>query len=393
MIQKQEKKDAETKLNAWGHAYNDAYHYIIPLLLPFLRQEFSFSYFQSGLIITMHEALRSVFSLISGAIADRYNHKQLIIAFGFFLSSFLLGSVIYIRNLFSLILVLILMAIGVSTFHPLATALIGERKGSKKQGRDFGLFSAAGTLGLVIISFLFGWLVQFLGWRSTCLLLSVPGMILGWKYIRLGSKESQDKRSSGPVSYRSLFALFFLTRGIMCLGTKTILSFLTIYATVYIGLTTGASAWIISIYFLGVLIGSLFICRFIDNHNPLIFSIITTFVTSLLIYGLTYSKIPLMMGFLVACIGLMEGIYFPTQNTWLAQAEPNRTQGKLFGFGFFIEGFAATITPSVYGWLADRFDLLIAYRLATIPVFISFILYIILYHLSRRGIISKAKAF
>ena len=143
MISKK-KKNLQFKINAWGHAYNDAYHFIIPLLLPFFRQEFLFTYFQSGLILTVHVALRSIFSLIFGSLGDRFNHKHLFISFGFFLSSVLLGSVVWISNLSFMITVLLLMAIGVSTFHPLATAMIGENAKPGKQGRDLSLFSAAG---------------------------------------------------------------------------------------------------------------------------------------------------------------------------------------------------------------------------------------------------------
>ena len=41
---------SKLKLHALGHSYNDMYFFIIPLLLPLFREEFSLSYFQSGLI-------------------------------------------------------------------------------------------------------------------------------------------------------------------------------------------------------------------------------------------------------------------------------------------------------------------------------------------------------
>lgn len=378
-------KNIPLKLNAWGHAYNDAYHFIIPLLLPFFRQEFSFTFFQSGIIITVHEALRSIFSLLFGALADRYDHKHLIISFGFIFSSILLGSVIWLRNLPLMITVLLLMAIGVATFHPLATAMVGEKAKPGRQGRDLSLFSAAGTLGLIIISLLFGWLVQIWGWRMTCFVISLPGFILGWGYTKIKNDQStRIKKKEGKITHRNLFLVYFLSRGVLCLGTKPILSFFPIYATTYIGLGTGSSAWIISIYFFGVLAGSLLISRILDRKNPLQFAIVSTLTTSVLVYILTYSEIPLIMGILVACIGFMEGIYFPSQNTWLTHAVSSETRARLFGLGFFIEGFSATVAPSVYGWLADQFGLVQAYRLASIPIFISFLLYIVLYRMAEK---------
>jgi len=117
-------KNIQLKISLLGHAYNDIYLFIIPLLLPFFRLEFSFTYFQSGLILAIHVALRSIFSLVFGFLGDRFDHKHLFISFGFALPSILLGSIVLISNLPFMIAVLLLLAISVSTFHPLATTMI-----------------------------------------------------------------------------------------------------------------------------------------------------------------------------------------------------------------------------------------------------------------------------
>ena len=73
------------------------------------------------------------------------------------------------------------------------------------------------------------------------------------------------------------------------------------------------------------------------------------------------------------------------ENTWLTQVSSNLTRGKLFGFTIFIEGLSATIAPSLYGWLADKFGLVYAYRLASIPIFISFFFYLTLYYMVKKS--------
>ncbi|MFW5804656.1 MAG: MFS transporter [bacterium] len=376
-------KNIHLKLNALGHAYNDAYHFIIPLLLPFFRQEFLFTYFQSGLILTLHVALRSIFSMAFGSLTDRYNHKHLFIAFGFALSSFLLGSVIFINNPYFMIITLLLMAIGVSTFHPLATAMVGEKAKPNKRGRDLSFFSAAGTLGLTIMSLMFGWLVQISGWRMTCLFISLPGFLLAWGYTQLNNEVPEHDNQPRSLTDRSIFIIFFTGHGFRNLGTWAILSFLPTYATDYIGLNPGISAWIVSIFFAGVLSGSIAISQILDRKNPIKFVTSATIISALLILILTYSTMPIIMALLVACIGLAQGFYFPAHNTWLIKVSSTQTRGKLFGFAIFIEGISATIAPSLYGWLADQFGLVLSYRLASIPIFISFLLYIILYGMQR----------
>lgn len=377
-------ENLQLKLNALGHAYNDAYHFIIPLLLPFFRQEFLFSYFQSGLMLTIHVALRSIFSMIFGSLADRYNHKHLIIAFGFAFSSFLLGSVIYIDHLFFIIAALLLMAVGVSTFHPLATAMVGEKAKPDKRGRDLSFFSAAGTLGLSIMSLIFGWLVQLWGWRMACFVISLPGFVLAWWYTQLKNEIPDDSIKTKKLANKILFVVLFISHGLRSLGSWAILSFLPIYATDYIGLKPSMSALTVSIFFIGVLLGNLLMSKKLDQQNPLSLVNFATISAGILIFTLTYCTIPIVMGILVVGIGLSQGFYFPSKNTWLIKVSSNHNRGRLFGFIFFIEGISATIAPSLYGWLADQFGLVYAYRLASIPIFFSFLLYIVLYRMSKR---------
>lgn len=378
------KKNLSLKINALGHAYNDSYHFIVPLLLPFFQMEFSFSYFQSGLILTSYEASRSIFSFLSGFFADRFGHKIPIISFGLIISSILLGSIVWIKDISLIIVILLLMAIAVSTFHPLATAMVGEKAKPDKKGRDLSLFSAAGTLGLVIISLLFGWLVQLWGWRLTCLIIAVPGLLIGGIYLKISEETQNVKKVENKSNHRNLLIIYFLSRAVLCLGTKVFLSFLPIYAITYIGLKPAVSAWIISIYFFGVFTGSIFIRNSIDNRKPLQFAIISTCLTAILIYVFTYSNTLLFSLLLVGLTGLMEGIYFPSQNTWLVMFSSEHNRGSLFGFGFFIEGLSATISPTIYGWFADKFGLAFAYRLAVIPILLSFVLYVLLYRIAEK---------
>ena len=374
-------KSIQLKISSWGHAYNDAYHFIIPLLLPFFRQEFMFSYFQSGLILTAHVALRSIFSLIFGFLGDRFNHKHLFISFGFVLSSILLGSIVWISNIPFMIAALLLMAIGVSTFHPLATVMVGEKAKPNKRGRDLSIFTAAGAFGLLIMSIIFGWLVQLWGWRLACLLISLPGFVLAWGYSKLKNEIPSASSKSKNLNNQIIFIIYFISHGLRALGVWAILSFLPVYATDHIRLSPGISAWITSIYFAGEILGCLLISKALDHNNPLRIVIFSTISLALLVFALTWSAVPILIALMLAGIGLVQGFAFPSQKTWLTKASSNQTRGKLFGFIFFVQGLSATIAPFLYGWLADQFSLVNSYRLATIPIFISFLLYIFLYFL------------
>ena len=371
---------SKLKLNALGHSYNDMYFFIIPLLLPLLRKEFGINYVQSGLILTIHVALRSIFSLLFGYLGDKYE-KKVIIASGFICSSIFLGSLIWINNIHTIITFLFLLAIGVSTFHPLATAMVRENSKKHQRGRYLSLFTAAGTAGIIVASLLFGFLVQTWGWKMTCLLLSFPGYFLGYAYLKSKKDKKNLKVKKEQKTKRGHINLFFISMGIRSLGLWAVLSFLPLYATDYLGLKPEISAWIISIIFIGMFIGSLVSSRIIDKSYPLILVLSATIITTFLVLGITFIAQPISIILLIGALGIVEGIFFPSQSTWLTFICPVNHQSKIFGIGLFVEGVSATIAPTLYGWIADQSSLVWAYRLAAIPLFISFILFLILHFL------------
>jgi len=374
---------SKLKLNALGHFYNDIYFFIIPFLLPLFREEFGINYIQSGLILTAHVALRSIFSLLFGYLGDRYD-KRVIIASGFICSSIFLGGLIWLQNIYTIATFLFLLAIGVSTFHPLATTIVRENSKSDKRGRNFGLFTAAGTSGLIVASVLFGVFVQIWGWKITCLLLSLPGYFLAYVYLKSKKDKKNHKAVAEKETKQSHIHLFFISLGIRSLGIWAVLSFLPLYATDYIGLKPEISAWIISVYFIGVLVGALISTRITDKNQPLVLVLSSTILTTLLLLGITFIIRPILIFLVIGILGSLDGIFFPSLNTWLTFICPVNHQGKIFGILFFVEGVSATIAPTLYGWIADQFSLIWAYRLAAIPLFISFILFLVLHFLESK---------
>ena len=382
----QEKKEMKTRLiiNGLGHAFSDSYMFIIPLLLPLLREEFHINYVQSGLILTAHIAIRSIFTLIFGYFGDTYD-KRVIIAGGFISSSILLGGLIWTQSIHIVIAFLFLMAIGVSTFHPLATAIVRENSLTSQRGRNFSLFGAAGVAGAFISSLLFGFFVHLWGWKITCLLISLPGYFLAYAFLKSKREKKNHKTEAEKKIKQSHIPLFFISKAIRKLGTWAIIAFLPFYAIDYIGLRPEISSWSISIFLAGLFLGNLISSRISDKSQPFDLILITTIISAFLILGVTFVVRPIIIILLIGILGISQGLYYPSQNTWQTFICPVHNQSSFFGIGIFAEGISATIAPTLYGWIADQISLIGAYRLAAVPLFISFILFLILHSLNNKA--------
>jgi len=375
---------SKLKLNALAHAYNDIYFYIIPFLLPFLREDFRINYVQSGLILTTHVALRSLFSLIFGHFGDRYD-KRIIIAGGFICSSVFLGGLFWANNIHSIVTFLILLAIGYSTFLPLALAIIRESTKVNQRGYYLGLFELMGTVGVIIFSLLFGFSVKIWGWKLTCLLLSLPGYFLAYAYLKLKKNKKNFKKIKVEKKIMQGYVyLFFVGQFFRNLGFWAIISFLPLYITDYIGLRPEISVWIVNTQFIGRFLGGLISSKIIDKNQPLVLILSTTIIAIFPTLGITFIANNIFIVLLIVILGISEGIFFPSLDVWLSFICPVDQQGKIFGISQFVEGISATIAPTLYGWIAEQFSLIWAYRLAAVPLFISSILFTILQFLESK---------
>ncbi len=79
-----------------------------------------------------------------------------------------------------------------------------------------------------------------------------------------------------------------MSLGIRSRGIWIVLSFLPLYATDYICLKPEISAWIISAYFIGVLLGALISTKITDKNQPLVLILSSTILTALLLLAITF---------------------------------------------------------------------------------------------------------
>ena len=168
------------------HFVNDYYGMIIPPLLPLIAREFGLTYFQSGLLVFMANIVSAFLQPVAGYIADVQMRRRLIIIIGLLLYSIMSVALGLVPNYIFLLVVLFLMGIGGSTYHPQSTFYVALYF-RRLRATASGIHGVSNPLGFVIAPISVTLLIALTGsWRTTAILLAIPALIavlVAWRAL------------------------------------------------------------------------------------------------------------------------------------------------------------------------------------------------------------------
>ncbi len=168
------------------HFVNDYYAMTIPPLLPFLAEEFGLTYFQSGFLIFMANIVAALLQPIVGYVADTRMRRRLTIAIGLIFYAVTIAALGISPNYVVILIVLFLMGIGASTYHPQSTYFI-TLYFKKFRGTASGIHGMANPLGFLVAPISVTILIGLTdSWRATAIILMTPGIIaalVAWRVL------------------------------------------------------------------------------------------------------------------------------------------------------------------------------------------------------------------
>jgi predicted MFS family arabinose efflux permease len=176
---------------------------ILAILLESIKQEFSFSDTQLGLLGGIAFALFHVVAGIPIAwLADHYSRRNIIaIALGIWSAiTALCGLTV---GFWSLFLARVGVGIGEAGGGPPSQSLISDYYPPERRGTALAVLGTMFPLGGLAGFLIGGWVTQFYGWRAAFMVVGVPGIILAlivWLTLREPPRGHSEKRQvSGPA--------------------------------------------------------------------------------------------------------------------------------------------------------------------------------------------------
>jgi MFS family permease len=364
-----------------GHFFAHFYVIVLPPLFPLLREELAVSYAALGLLLTMPSLATMVLQTPVGFLVDRFGARwPLVLGLG--IMSAAVTAAGFATGYWALFVLMILMGIGNSVFHPADYAILAARIEHRRLGRAFSLHTFAGHLGWAVAPGTVVFLTALWSWQAALAITGLCGLVVtlimsvhsreldapaadadpGAAPGEAAPKEVAQgpKAAPGRAGFSLLFSapmlLFFLYMVMAGVASGGLNGF-TVTALVNlhgVGLTAANAALtaLLITSALGVLLGGWLADR-TRRHDLVLVAGFCLAAAVLVLIGLLSLPLAGVVA-AMALVGLAQGAIRPSRDMMVRAIAPAGAVGTVFGWvttGMFV---GAALAPVFFGWLIDR---------------------------------------
>jgi MFS transporter, FSR family, fosmidomycin resistance protein len=365
-------RPAESRFVAAVCAAHMMSHYYMLLLAPlfaFVRADFSVSYTELALALTVFNVVSGVLQTPIGFIVDRIGARFVLIA-GLALSSIAYAIAGIVDSYWVLIAMYGLGGLGNTVFHPSDYSLLSHHTPKERLSQVFAFHSFAGIVGSALAPVTLLYMQSLFGWRGAYVGASIFGFIVLAALIAQSEPQSElpqaFREKSRPhaavadTGWRLLFTApillnlaYFTLTSIMGGGLNT-------YLVVALGalhatppeIGNMALTSLLAMNALGVLAGGILAAR--TTHHAMVAAsglAVGGMVTALVgLFDFPSAALVLLMG----VSGFFVGTTYPSRDILVRAVTPPGAYGRVFGFVSTGFNIGASIAPIVYGMLMDN---------------------------------------
>ena len=161
-----------------AHGINDGFGWIIPPLLPTIREYYHLSYTEMGAFFTLYRIVGNIFQAPAAYLVHLMPITVILVT-GLLMSSIGMLVASFSSSYKGLVWISAVGGIGRSTYHPLAVTMLSRLFGRDAFGRAMGLHLSGSSIGMVVAPFIVGILITQYSWRVPLQLWSFLGVLAG----------------------------------------------------------------------------------------------------------------------------------------------------------------------------------------------------------------------
>jgi FSR family fosmidomycin resistance protein-like MFS transporter len=370
-------------LIALGHTFTHWCPATFYLLLPYLVQELGLSYSQAGFLITIRVAANLLVNIPAGMLVDIIGKKALLMVLALLATGvpyFLVG---VSHSFFWVALFMAFVGVGNYLWHPAAISTLSE-KFPDKRGFAIAIHAVGPNIGESIAPLLVGVLLLFLSWRNVLFANLIPGIVIAfilWKFLfgklesRTQSKQGLDARDyfSGmkKMAQNPSILLLVLVAGMRSMTQQGLHTFLPIYLTHELGLSSALTGLYLSITQTAGMIGTPIAGSISDRSGRKRVLTAGLFSTSVVLFILAYFRMNWLFITALAFLGFFLYAVRPVIWAWVLDLSPKELGGSMVSFFSGSQSLLSSLSPVICGFIADRWGILAAFYFLAATVLIA----------------------
>jgi FSR family fosmidomycin resistance protein-like MFS transporter len=362
-----------------AHAINDGYSWIIPPLLPSIREHFQLSYAETGAFYTFFRFLGDVLQAPAAYLVHFAPISTILVmgllwsVVGMFIASFSFsyGMLVWV-SAFS--------GIGRATYHPLAVTMISRFFGREALGRAIAFHLSGSSFGHVIGPLLVGMLLARYGWRLPIQVWSVLGILMGVVLFSFLKNQKEVLHATGkafklPFLSKSL-AIYLGAVGIWGIAQTGVMAFLPLFLVDYRTFTKGNAATLYAMMALASTIARPFLGALMDRMGKRKPVLIGGFlIASFSILSLVILKYPLTNYVSILLLGVFATGHSGLADTLMVEMIPSQRREETLGFIYTVRMGMASLAPLIVGVISEQISLANTFLiLAAVPLLTVFLL-------------------
>ena len=362
-----------------AHAANDGFGWVIPPLLPAIRQHFNLSYTEMGAFYTLFRVFGSFLQAPASYLVHLAPVSAILVG-GLLWSSAGMFLASLSASYAALVWISAFSGIGRSTYHPLAVTMLSRIFNREFLGRAMGLHLSASATGQVIAPFLVVLLLHTYGWRAPLLVWSSLGMLAGFSLFFFLKHQKVDFQTKGktlswPFFSRTL-GIYLLALTVWGTAQSGVMAFLPLFLVDQRGFSAEKAAAVFGLMSLSGAICRPFLGALMDwmgRRKPVIIG--GFIIAGLAVLGLTASTTSWVMYLIFILMGVFVTGHSGLADTFMIELIPSHRREETLGFVYTLRMGTASVAPFLVGFLSEAIGLIHVFSiLGVISVLCAFLL-------------------
>ncbi len=356
-----------------AHAINDGFRWVIPPLLPAIRDHFHISYAELGLFYTLFEITGDALQA-PAAYLVYFLSPTIIITGGLLWASLWMFFASLSSTYGVLLWISVASGAGRATYHPLAMSILSRTFPKESLGRVVALHLSGSSIGQMVAPFLVGLLLSHFGWRFPLQIWSVLGLLISVAlFFSIRSQKEnyqiQAKTPRLPFFSRSI-GIYLIGVSLWGIAQTGLNTFLPLFLVDCRGFNPKKAAIVYGMMSLSGIIFRPFMGALMDwmgRRKPVVIG--GFIVTGLSILVLIKTETPWFMYLSLVLLGIFGTGHAGLSDTLMIEMIPSHRCEETLGFVYTVRMGIASLSPIIVGYVSGLIGLNNAFLImASVPI-------------------------